>query len=195
LSALDPRTRGEIRRLLRDLHMAGGMGVIHVTHDFSEALELGSSMAVMNAGRIEQKGPSMDVFLRPASLFAAEFLGGENIVSGTVQRSSGRSWFAVREGPILGPLANGVPVGPASVLIRAGRLRLTPPGSPAGCANSWAAIVSDIVVGGTHADVFCRGGGCWQVSVSLSDWDGLRLVAGDPVALAVDPENIHVIPG
>jgi hypothetical protein len=79
-------------------------------------------------------------------------------------------------------------------LIRAGHLRLERGAGPNGPVNSWAAVVSAIVVGGTHVDVLCRGGDRWQASVSLSDWTGLRLVAGDPVTLSVRPENIHVIP-
>jgi molybdate transport system ATP-binding protein len=195
LSALDPRTRGEIRNLLRDLHRAGGMGFIHVTHDFSEALALGNSMAVMNAGRIEQKGPAMEVFLRPASLFTAEFLCGENLVPGTVRRWQGQTWFAVREGPLLGPLPAIIPIGPAAGLIRAGHLRLDHPSDSPGPVNSWTAVVDSVVVDGTDVDIFCRGGGLWQASVSLSDWHDLRLVAGDSVTLSVRPENIHMIPG
>ena len=194
LSALDPRTRQEIRELLHDLHLSENMGFIHVTHDFAEALALGDSMAVMRAGRIEQMGPAMEVFLRPSSLFAAEFLGGENIIPGTVCRSHGKAWFAVPEGPLLGPLPNGLPGGSAVCLIRAGHLRLVPAVDSPGPVNSWPAVVGGIVVGGTHVDVTCRGGGRWQASVSLSDWGGLRLLAGDPVTLSVRAEYIHVIP-
>jgi len=56
-----------------------------VTHDFGEALFLADSAAVINEGRIEQSGKTMDVFQRPASPFVAEFVGMKNIFSAVFQ--------------------------------------------------------------------------------------------------------------
>ena len=194
LSALDPCTRAEIRGLLRDLHSEGGMGVIHVTHDFSEALELGDSMAVMNAGRMERTGPSMDVFLKPETLFAARFLGGENIVKGMARWSSGEMWFDVGGGPVLGPLSGSLPEGAGSALIRAAHLRLSAGRGSASCPpNSWEAVVSDIVIGSARVDIYCQGGGRWQVGVSFSEWRSLGLSTGAPVTISVFPEDVHLL--
>ncbi|GAB4441446.1 MAG: ABC transporter ATP-binding protein [Anaerolineae bacterium] len=75
LSNLDARlrvkTRGELKRILARYATTG----IYVTHDQQEAIALGDRIAVMREGRIEQVGPYLDVYRRPANLFVAEFIG------------------------------------------------------------------------------------------------------------------------
>jgi molybdate/tungstate transport system ATP-binding protein len=79
LSALDPNFREEIREVLKHLHREVGITFLMVTHDFAEALFLGERMAVINQGKLEQTGPVVDVFQRPATPFVAEFVGMKNI--------------------------------------------------------------------------------------------------------------------
>jgi molybdate/tungstate transport system ATP-binding protein len=79
LSALDPNFREEVRDSLKDLHESSKVTFLMVTHDFSDALFLAERTAVINQGRIEQTGETMEVFRRPNSLFAAEFVGMKNV--------------------------------------------------------------------------------------------------------------------
>jgi len=90
LSALDPMFRGEIRRLLQNLHRELGTTMFMVTHDFSEAMSLADGVAVMHAGRVEQCGPPDEVFWRPASPDVARFVGMKNIL-GLPLNADGRS--------------------------------------------------------------------------------------------------------
>ncbi|MEL6520305.1 MAG: ABC transporter ATP-binding protein [Pseudomonadota bacterium] len=81
LSALDPflrvRMRSELRRLQREL----GITFLHVTHGQDEALALADEIVVMNGGRIEQAGPTRDVFEQPETEFVARFLGSHNVIA------------------------------------------------------------------------------------------------------------------
>jgi molybdate/tungstate transport system ATP-binding protein len=79
LSALDPNFRDDMRRLLKDLHQDLGLTVFMVTHDFGEALFLADHVAVLRKGRIEQQGPTEDIFRRPATEFTARFTGMRNV--------------------------------------------------------------------------------------------------------------------
>lgn len=80
LSALDPflriRMRSELKRLQREL----GISFLHVTHSQDEALALADEIVVMNAAKIEQAGPTRDVFNAPATAFVAQFLGAHNVI-------------------------------------------------------------------------------------------------------------------
>jgi len=82
LSALDKNTRDDLMQELKQLHQNFDVTIVHVTHNFDEALMLADRMAVMRNGRISQVGDSSEVFRHPADKFVADFVGVENIIKG-----------------------------------------------------------------------------------------------------------------
>jgi iron(III) transport system ATP-binding protein len=82
LSNLDQLLRVELRAQLRRIHREVGFTGIYVTHDQSEALSLGTRVAVMDRGRVEQVDTPTEVFSRPATETVATFLGIRNRLSG-----------------------------------------------------------------------------------------------------------------
>lgn len=88
ISALDTKSRGEMRALLRKLNRQGHT-MLHVTHDYEEAISLASQVAVMEEGRITQVGTPEEVFLHPKSEFVARFVGIRNFYRGELQGSAG----------------------------------------------------------------------------------------------------------
>jgi multiple sugar transport system ATP-binding protein len=75
LSNLDPRLRVSTRTELALLHRRLGTTMVYVTHDQEEAMTLGTRVAVMRDGALEQVGPPMEIFRRPSNTFVAEFVG------------------------------------------------------------------------------------------------------------------------
>ena len=75
LSNLDANLRNQMRIELRRLHQNLATTSIYVTHDQVEAMTLAEKILVLRAGKIEQYGTPDDVFLRPASVFVAQFMG------------------------------------------------------------------------------------------------------------------------
>jgi multiple sugar transport system ATP-binding protein len=75
LSNLDAKLRVETRAELARLHRRLKATIVYVTHDQEEALTLGSRVTVMRDGRVEQVGPPMEVYRRPASIFVGGFVG------------------------------------------------------------------------------------------------------------------------
>lgn len=92
LSALDPRFRDELRYSLKQLHEQLGTTLLMVTHDFDEALYLAGRVGILRDGRLEQVGPTLEVFQRPATPFVASFVGMKNIFPG--RRCGDRLEFA-----------------------------------------------------------------------------------------------------
>jgi molybdopterin-binding protein len=84
-SALDPKRRSLARREVRALHREWKFTALQVTHDFTEAGLLGDVAVLLDAGRVLQFGAPDEVFRRPATPYIAEFLGAENVLSGTVR--------------------------------------------------------------------------------------------------------------
>jgi putative spermidine/putrescine transport system ATP-binding protein len=80
-AALRDRLRGELNRLLRAL----GITTIYVTHDQSEAMELGDRIVVMQKGAIAQIGTPREIYFKPKNRFVAEFIGAANIIEAPVE--------------------------------------------------------------------------------------------------------------
>ena len=79
LASMDSQLKSEIRVLLRQIHR-GGQTIMHVTHDYEEALSLGNRIAVMDHGSILQYGTPDEVFHHPRNGFVAHFIGIRNFI-------------------------------------------------------------------------------------------------------------------
>ena len=83
LSALDAhlviRMQGVLTRLQREL----GITFVYVTHSQSEAFAMADRVVIMSQGRIAQAGTAREIYRTPANRFVAEFVGRNNILSGT----------------------------------------------------------------------------------------------------------------
>ena len=75
LGALDRKLRDQMQLEIKSCHRRLGITVLYVTHDQDEAMAMSDRICLMNDGRIEQIGTPEDLYFRPHSLFAAEFLG------------------------------------------------------------------------------------------------------------------------
>jgi sn-glycerol 3-phosphate transport system ATP-binding protein len=75
LSNLDAQLRHEMRREIRALQQRLGMTMIYVTHDQSEAMSMADQVILLRDGRIEQDAPPEELYARPATSFAARFIG------------------------------------------------------------------------------------------------------------------------
>jgi iron(III) transport system ATP-binding protein len=84
LSNLDVALRLKTREEIRKLQQKTGITTIYVTHDQSEAMSLSDRIAVMRGGRVVQVGAPAEIYESPNSPFVAEFLGGANVLAGTV---------------------------------------------------------------------------------------------------------------
>ncbi len=84
LSNLDAVLRKHMRLELRDIQRRLGITTIFVTHDQDEAFEMSDRVILLNDGQIEQTGSPEEMYDRPASRFAAEFIGEANLIKGTV---------------------------------------------------------------------------------------------------------------
>jgi putative spermidine/putrescine transport system ATP-binding protein len=113
LSALDAKVRSRLRDEIRRVQLEVGTTTLFVTHDQEEALAIADRVGVMQAGRLEQLGPPMTIYSRPATPFVAEFVGLTNRLKGTVKGGMVEvrgTWL-----PLVQPDA---PDGPAIALVR-----------------------------------------------------------------------------
>lgn len=84
LSNLDANLRRSMREKIRELQQRLGITSLYVTHDQSEAFAVSDEVIVMHKGKIMQKAPAKELYLRPNSLFLANFMGESSIFDGTL---------------------------------------------------------------------------------------------------------------
>ena len=75
LTNLDAELRADMRAEVKHVQQRLSSTMVYVTHDQVEAMALGHRIAILNQGRLEQIGTPMEVYDRPATLFAARFIG------------------------------------------------------------------------------------------------------------------------
>jgi spermidine/putrescine transport system ATP-binding protein len=88
LGALDLKLRRQMQIELKRIQTDVGITFVHVTHDQEEAMTMADTIAVMNAGRVEQMGAPMELYENPETTFVANFLGQSNLTHGDAYRSS-----------------------------------------------------------------------------------------------------------
>lgn len=84
LSALDAKLAHEMQNVISAIQKEVGVTTIFVTHDQQMALAMSDHVALMRAGGVEQIASPTELFRRPKSVYAADFIGGANILPVTV---------------------------------------------------------------------------------------------------------------
>jgi spermidine/putrescine transport system ATP-binding protein len=148
LGALDLQLRRQMQLELKRLQKQLGITFIYITHDQEEALTMSDRIAVMRAGRFEQIGSAPEVYDRPKTSYVAQFVGGANILQGTVAGSEQGSLVFEHPAGRVRVQNRGKPVGPGeklTVAVRSEYLRL---GSTDGGEGLTATVTEKSLAGG-----------------------------------------------
>ena len=177
LSNLDAKLRVEMRAEIKRLHQASGITSVYVTHDQVEAMTLGSRIAVMKGGVVQQLGTPDDIYNRPANTYVATFIGSPtmNLLRGAATGGQ----FGI-QGAALNLAA---PASANEVLLGVRPEHLVMQDSA-----PWRGKVSVVEPTGpdTYVVVDTAAG-----SVTLRTDAQTRVQPGDSVGLAVEPANAH----
>ena len=90
LGALDLKLRRQMQQELKDIQRRLGIAFIYITHDQEEALNMSDRIAIMRDGHFEQIGAPEEIYERPKTRFAADFIGQTNLLEATVAEKDGR---------------------------------------------------------------------------------------------------------
>lgn len=192
LSNLDAKLRERLREELRAILKEIGITSIYVTHDQAEAMAISDQIALMNEGRIVQKGGPEDLYERPVNKFVADFVGKGNFLTGKVLDSNGSACRIFLKG--LGEIlcSQQVPEsGSLLVLLRPEYLDITP-GVPSerGGDNRWQGRIVRRTYGGSCTNYVVEIGGLTvQVQTVKSGFE-----KNQQITLSVDPARVICIP-
>lgn len=193
LSALDANLRAQLRDELRRLHRDVGTTFLCVTHDQEEAMVLSDRIAILRAGRVEQIGPPVDLYDRPASRFVAAFMGRCAFWPAKVVAPDGGR--CELDGLGIGvDTVSEVAVAPGQsvdVVVRLEALRLTGAEAPDSIAS---AIVEDLAVLGPRYAAEVRLASGLSARVEAARGTGLAVELGASVGLALAGGPLPIVP-
>jgi spermidine/putrescine transport system ATP-binding protein len=116
LSALDANLRRQMQVELKSLQREVGISFIFVTHDQEEAMVMSDRIALLRSGELEQVATPREIYGRPATAYAAQFIGHTNLLKGEVQGGTVRCGLLTWPAPL--------PDGPALFSLRPENIRL-----------------------------------------------------------------------
>ncbi|QIG93517.1 MULTISPECIES: ABC transporter ATP-binding protein [unclassified Bradyrhizobium] len=178
-AALRDRLRSELNRLLRAL----GITTIYVTHDQSEAMELGDRIVVMRKGAIAQIGTPREVYFAPKDRFVAEFIGAANIVEAPIENG-----VLLLPGGRL-PIDGGATTANSIVMIRPETIRVTETGAGAGVLSG---IVDSVSFIGDRQRIVVSGASGKPLNVDAPNT--IQAKVGDRIGLSIAPDALRVLP-
>ena len=124
LGALDLQLRRQMQTELKMLQKNLGITFIYITHDQEEALNMSDRIGIMNEGRILQLGTPDDIYERPQTRFAAEFIGQSNIFTATITgRDETGALTLAFAGGVIKAAGDGTPGERVTISVRTERIR------------------------------------------------------------------------
>src|SRR3954452_24774884 len=194
LGALDLRLRRQLQLELKRIQQDVGITFVHVTHDQEEAMTMADEIAVMNAGRVEQRGTAADLYEHPETAFVAQFLGTSNLIDGRVV---GRGEFQTTAGVTLHVPADHGPQDGCCAGVRPEKIAIVPTEDEArlnGAINRLAGQVTVASFLGTAFQYVVATPGAGEITVVEQNRDGSHALApGRNVVVAWHPEHTFVV--
>jgi sn-glycerol 3-phosphate transport system ATP-binding protein len=103
LSNLDAQLRHEMRREIRALQQKLGITMVYVTHDQVEAMTMADQVILLRDGRVEQDATPAELYARPATVFAARFIGTPPMNVLALEDAPGGAVVRGTDGPTVSP--------------------------------------------------------------------------------------------
>ncbi|OYT26393.1 MAG: hypothetical protein B6U95_07495 [Thermofilum sp. ex4484_82] len=192
LAAVDPVLRWELRGYLKKIQSEFETTVIHVTHDFTEALSLANKVAVLNKGVIEQIGTPQEIFYKPKSEFVAWFTRAGNIFKGEAKPIE-EGLSIVDLGPVHFTVC-GAYEGKVAVMFRPEHVVISKQPLTSSAKNELIGIIDDYVDEGPLVLLKIGVNGLSiKAYVTKSSFYNLGLKRQEKVYLYVKASQIHVI--
>jgi molybdopterin-binding protein len=191
LASLDVSLRQGLRSLLKKLN-TGGQTIIHVTHDYEEALVLANKVAVINKGKIIQMGLADEVFHQPGSEFVARFTGIKNYFPARLYREQDRQYGELENGQVL-RLTTEEPEGKGFVLLRGEDIFISLNDLPTSATNQLKGKIADISPSIFGFEVQVDTGTRFYARITRESLQNLALREGKEVWISFKASNVKFV--
>ena len=191
LASLDVSLRQGLRSLLKKINNEG-QTVIHVTHDYEEALVLANKVAVLHQGKIVQIGPAEEVFHQPGSEFVARFAGIRNFFPARLFREQDRQYGELDNGMVI-RLTTEEPEGKGFVLLRGEDIFISMNNLPTSATNQFHGFIRDISPSIFGFEIMVDAGTLFYARITRESVQNMGLREGIEVWISFKAANVRFV--
>ena len=193
LSSIDIQLKNELRKLLRRINNAG-QTIIHVTHDYEEAVLLANKVAVLNEGKLLQTGTAREVFQFPKSKFVASFTGVRNFFPCVLMPSDSEGLKnAIIDNSIEIKLQNDKKQGEGFILINDNAIIVSNDKPKTSACNNLFGEILEIVPANNSIELIVDIGIKISVLISLESCKNLSLFEGKKIWISFKATNVKFL--
>jgi molybdate/tungstate transport system ATP-binding protein len=193
MASIDTNLKDDIKRTFRQLNKKG-LTIIHVTHDYSEAVSLASRIGVIHNGCIIQEGLPDEVFLKPANRFVARYAGIRNFFRVRF-RNEGNSWKAECDGQLVINLPDGNYPEEGLIILRNDAISIIKEEPAHKTENLFKGVVKDISPCEQGMELMVEAGELFYVDIPLNDFKELNITENSDVWISFSAEACVVLQG
>jgi molybdate/tungstate transport system ATP-binding protein len=193
LASIDASLKDDIKRIFRQLNKRG-LSIVHVTHDYTEAVSLATRIGVIHNGRIIQEGSPDEVFGKPVNRFVARYAGIRNFFRGKF-RKEGQSWKADCDGKLVINLADRNYPEEGLIIIRSSDICLSNVEPLHKTSNCLKGVIKEIWPCDKGMELRVEAGELFYVDVPVNDYYKLQVSEDSEVWISFPAEACTVLGG
>lgn len=193
MSSIDASLKDDIMRTLRHLNKKG-LTIVHVTHDYREAVSLASRVGVIHNGHIIQEGSPEEVFSRPVNKFVARYAGIRNFYRVKFSDDGNGSRAATDKEVVFHLNGKSYP-SEGLIIIRSDKIKIHKSGPASPGRNCFRGVVSEMICSEYGMEITVDASELFYVDINREEAGQLNLKESDKVWVSFDPESVVVLQG
>jgi len=192
LASLDIQAKTGIRTLLRHINRTG-QTIIHVTHNYEEAIALASKIAILENGTISQVGTPDEIFRHPKTSFVANFVGIRNFFKGTLKKQSKNLGTFTTDNLEI-EVATDAEDGEGNMIIKSEDITISKSRSETSARNLFKGIITDIEPARLGVEISVDIGSNLAVMITRNSMEKMKLKPGVDVWINFKATSVKFLP-